>query len=63
VERASLGDVVLVGPLRQAINGLNPEIPAEARNEALRKTLRVGTTVSGARQPRLSPTPRKNVNA
>ncbi len=42
-ERESFGDVVLVGRLRKAIDRLNPEVPADAREEALRKTLRVGT--------------------
>ncbi len=42
-ERASFGEVVLVGRLRAAIRRLNPAIPEEAREEALRKVLRVGT--------------------
>jgi len=42
-ERESFGEVVLVGRLREAIRRLNPAIPAEAREEALRKVLRVGT--------------------
>ncbi len=42
-ERDSFGDVVLVGRLRAAIRRLNPDIPEEAREEALRKVLRVGT--------------------
>jgi type I restriction enzyme R subunit len=42
-ERDSFGDVVLVGRLREAIRRLNPAIPEEAREEALRKVLRVGT--------------------
>ena len=42
-ERDSFGDVVLVGRLREAIQRLNPLIPEEAREEALRKVLRVGT--------------------
>jgi type I restriction enzyme R subunit len=42
-ERESYGDVVLVGRLREAIRRLNPTIPEEAREEALRKVLRVGT--------------------
>ena len=41
-ERDSFGDVVLVGRLREAIRRLNPAIPEEAREEALRKVLRVG---------------------
>ncbi len=40
-ERASFGDVVLVGRLRTAIWRLNPAIPEEAREEALRKVLRL----------------------
>jgi len=42
-ERESYGDVVLVGRLREAIRRLNPAIPDDAREEALRKVLRVGT--------------------
>ena len=42
-ERESYGDVVLVGRLREAIRRLNPTIPEEAREEAVRKVLRVGT--------------------
>jgi len=42
-ERESFGEVVLVGRLRAAIRRLNPAIPEEAREEALRKVLRVGT--------------------
>jgi type I restriction enzyme R subunit len=42
-ERASFGEVVLVGRLREAIRRLNPAIPEEAREDALRKVLRVGT--------------------
>ena len=40
-ERDSFGEVVLVERLRTAIAQLNPEIPEEAREEALRKVLRV----------------------
>ena len=42
-ERDSFGEVVLVGRLREAILRLNPAIPEEAREEALRKVLRMGT--------------------
>ena len=42
-ERASFADVVLVGRLRDAIARLNPAIPEEAREDALRKLLRVAT--------------------
>jgi len=42
-ERESYGEVVLVGRLREALRQLNPAIPEEAREEALRKVLRVGT--------------------
>ena len=42
-ERDSFGEVVLMGRLREAIRRLNPAIPDEAREEALRKVLRVGT--------------------
>ena len=39
-ERSSFADVVLVGRLRDAIARLNPAIPNDAREEALRKVLR-----------------------
>ncbi|MCX6858424.1 MAG: type I restriction endonuclease subunit R [Verrucomicrobia bacterium] len=42
-ERESFSEVVLVGRLREAIRRLNPSIPEQAREEALRKVLRVGT--------------------
>jgi type I restriction enzyme, R subunit len=42
-ERDSFGEVVLMGRLREAIRWLNPAIPEEAREEALRKVRRVGT--------------------
>ncbi|MCC6191707.1 MAG: type I restriction endonuclease subunit R [Anaerolineales bacterium] len=41
-ERTSFGDVVLVGRLREALARLNPALPEEARQEALRKVLRPG---------------------
>ncbi len=40
-ERSSFGDVVLVARLRNAIQRLNPLIPEEAQDEALRKVLRL----------------------
>ncbi len=43
-ERETFGEVVLVGRLREALHRLNPTIPEEAREEALRKVLRVATT-------------------
>ncbi len=42
-ERNSFSDVVLVARLRQAIWRLNPDVPEEAREEAVRKALRIGT--------------------
>ena len=42
-ERASFADVVLEARLRDAIGRLNPAVPDEAREEALRKVLRVAT--------------------
>ncbi|KAB2907522.1 MAG: type I restriction endonuclease subunit R, partial [Dechloromonas sp.] len=42
-ERGSFGDVVLVGRLREAIRRLNPALPDDAREEALRKLLRPET--------------------
>jgi type I restriction enzyme, R subunit len=41
-ERSSFSDVVLVGRLRDAIRRLNPAIPEDARDDGLRKVLRVG---------------------
>lgn len=40
-ERADYGQVVLIERLRQAIARLNPTIPPEAREDALRKVLRI----------------------
>ncbi len=47
-ERTSFGDVVLLSRLRAAIARLNPGIPAESQDEALRKVLRLegGTLVA-----------------
>jgi len=42
-ERSSFGDVVLAGRLRDAIERLNRHVPEDAREDALRKVLRVGT--------------------
>ncbi|OGB24094.1 MAG: DEAD/DEAH box helicase [Burkholderiales bacterium RIFCSPLOWO2_02_FULL_57_36] len=42
-ERTSFADVVLAERLRRAIQRLNPIIPEEAREDALRKVLRIGT--------------------
>ena len=42
-ERDSFAEVVLPGRLRDAIGRLNPTIPEEAREDALRKVLRIGT--------------------
>jgi type I restriction enzyme, R subunit len=42
-ERGSFADVVLVNRLRDAIAKLNPQIPADARDEALRKVTRIGS--------------------
>jgi len=42
-ERDAFGDVVLAGRLRKAIRRLNPAIPEETREEALKKVLRVAT--------------------
>ena len=39
-ERDSFGDVVLVRRLREAVARLNPAIPDEAREDALRKVMR-----------------------
>lgn len=42
-ERDAFSDVVLVARLRDALRQLNPDIPEEVREEALRKVLRVAT--------------------
>jgi type I restriction enzyme, R subunit len=42
-ERLSFADVVLVSRVQSAIQRLNPAIPAEAQDEALRKVLRIAT--------------------
>jgi type I restriction enzyme, R subunit len=42
-ERGSFSEVLLMGRLRDAIRKLNPSVPEEAREEALRKVLRVAT--------------------
>jgi type I restriction enzyme, R subunit len=42
-ERQSFGDVVLVDRLREALRRLNRDIPEEAREDALRKVLRLAT--------------------
>lgn len=42
-ERKTFSDVVLVSRLREAIRQLNPAIPEDAREEALRKLLRLAT--------------------
>ncbi|WP_238710780.1 type I restriction endonuclease subunit R [Oceanipulchritudo coccoides] len=42
-ERNSFGDVVLEGRLRAAVHRLNPSIPGDAQEEAIRKVLRIAT--------------------
>ena len=42
-ERTTFADVVLIGRLQEAIARLNPKIPADARDEALRRVLRTET--------------------
>ena len=50
-ERDSFGDVVLERRLYEAIARLNPEAPIEAREDALRKVLRVeGSSLIAANQ-------------
>lgn len=41
-ERANYGDVVLIDRLRAALNRINPKIPAETIDEAVRKVLNIG---------------------
>ena len=47
-ERDSFGDVVLIGRLRDAIRRLNPAMPEEAREDAVRKVLLVVTQIGRA---------------
>ena len=61
-ERDSFGEVVLVGRLREAIRRLNPAIPEEAREEALRKVLRVAAIVRFAQSRPRSPAPSSPVS-
>lgn len=42
-ERDSFAEVVLAGRLREAVERLNLQMPAEAHEEALRKVLRIGS--------------------
>jgi type I restriction enzyme R subunit len=42
-ERDSFGEVVLVARLREALFRINPALPEDAREEALRKVLRIAT--------------------
>ncbi|MEQ1759429.1 MAG: type I restriction endonuclease subunit R [Vicinamibacterales bacterium] len=42
-ERAAFGDVVLTGRLHAAIARLNPGVPADGQEDALRKVLRIAT--------------------
>ena len=42
-ERTSFADVILVGRLQDAIQRLNPQIPQDAQDEALRKVVRLDT--------------------
>ena len=42
-ERDAFSDVVLVARLRQAIQRLNPQVPEDAREDAFRQVLRVGS--------------------
>ena len=42
-ERTSFADVILVGRLQDAIQRLNPKIPRDAQEEALRKVVRLDT--------------------
>ena len=42
-ERESFGEVLLMGRLRDAIARINPKVPAEAQDEALRRVIRTET--------------------
>jgi type I restriction enzyme R subunit len=42
-ERQTLGQAVLEGRLREALRRLNPDMPEESREEALRKITRIST--------------------
>lgn len=42
-ERGACSDVILSGRLEEAINRLNPHIPADARQDALKRVIAVET--------------------
>ncbi|MDP9902138.1 type I restriction endonuclease subunit R [Variovorax ginsengisoli] len=44
-ERANHREVLLAGRLREAIDRLNPRVPAQARDDALKQVLNLGTPV------------------
>ena len=48
-ERSSFADVILVRRLQDAIRRLNPQIPPEAQDEALRKVVRLDGSIAGDR--------------
>ena len=54
-ERATYQDVTLNKRLRDSIAALNPHIPAEAREEAFRKTLRAESPDPARKQPHFPP--------
>lgn len=39
-ERESFGEVLLLGRLRAAVERINPKVPSEARDEAIRRVIR-----------------------
>ena len=54
-ERSDYGQVVLEDRLRQALARLNPQLPAEALDDAFRKLTRPEGADAGGAQPRPAP--------
>ena len=54
-ERADYGQVVLVQRVRDALARFNPDLPAEALDDAFRRLVHSGRADAGGPQPRLSP--------
>ena len=53
-ERETFGDVLLMGRLRDAIERINPKVPDEARDEALRRVIRTETPNLARKQSAVS---------
>ena len=54
-ERSTYSEVILERRLRDAVARLNPNIPTEAHEEAVRKVLHPDSPRTSAEQPRISP--------